>query len=296
MLLTPADEEEKGAAPPLKYGRFFEEDFVNHKKVGQGSFFEVFRAESKSQPPQVCAIKRSLKSFKGKRDRSHYLREIEMVAGVGRHENIIHYMKAWQEELHFFVQMEFCPSNLSDYVDRISRGQEGGRLIEAQLADFGLQIARGLRHIHSHSPPVIHMDIKPDNILVDGAGVLKLGDFGQAVRLQGEAVPVDGNEGDSQYLAPEVLKNEVSPAADVFSLGLLLLQLATGLQMPSAGPLWHALREGGAAQHIPAGVSAPIRRLILDLLSPSPQDRPTAAQLCEQLADLLAGGDELPPA
>ncbi len=90
---------------------------------------------------------------------------------------------------------------------------------------------------------------QPENVLVSVDGQLKLGDFGQAQLKSGWR---DGGEGDATYMAPELFQNaeDASPtfAADVFSLGLLLFELATGLVLPKDGPLWHQLREGGAKQ------------------------------------------------
>jgi serine/threonine protein kinase len=109
------------------------------------------------------------------------------------------------------------------------------------------QIALGLSGIHRHN--VLHLDLKPENVLVSPDGTLKIGDFGQA-RLKKDWK--DGSEGDATYMAPELFQNSddspPTPAADIFSLGLLLFELATGLELPKEGPLWRELREGHAKQ------------------------------------------------
>lgn len=104
---------------------------------------------------------------------------------------------------------------------------------------------QALSHIHKNN--LLHLDIKPANVLVGQGGVLKLGDFGQA-RLKFDVG--DGNEGETQYMAPELLgsadKSPPTSAADIFSLGLMLFELATGMDLPTSGAMWHELREGKA--------------------------------------------------
>ena len=86
---------------------------------GTGSFFETFRCQScdKSDPVrsdeygQFFAVKRSLKPFRGKRDRGLYLREVALMESLGSHENIVRHIRAWQEDMHFFIQME-CQANM----------------------------------------------------------------------------------------------------------------------------------------------------------------------------------------
>ena len=64
------------------------------------------------------------------------------------------------------------------------------------------------------------------------------------------------------------------------SLGLLLFELATDKTLPPSGKIWHALREGRAKEHLPDNrIGADMERLILDLLHPDPEKRPTASQL-----------------
>lgn len=80
------------------------------------------------------------------------------------------------------------------------------------------------------------MDIKPSNFFVKADGTVKLGDFGQAVNLKSHLTPKDeDNEGDCIYMAPELLTYEssrISKAADIFSLGATLLEIAAGINLP----------------------------------------------------------------
>ncbi len=108
---------------------------------------------------------------------------------------------------------------------------------------------------------VIHFDLKPANILINAAGSLKIGDFGLASRwprvgpaailigagLGGDASPASNEfnkiadrEGDRVYMPPEMLRGHFSMAADIFSYGLMILEVATNICVPDGGG------EGGA--------------------------------------------------
>src|SRR4051794_24277040 len=96
------------------------------------------------------------------------------------------------------------------------------RFTEYQIWQILLQIASGLEHIHRVN--VVHLDLKPANILINQQGVLKIGDFGLSMRVGNQCDP--DMEGDKYYMAPETLDGQYDMPADIFSLGLLILELA----------------------------------------------------------------------
>lgn len=101
-----------------------------------------------------------------------------------------------------------------------------------QAVDYALQITSALAH--SHANGVIHCDVKPDNILIDQAGHVKLLDFGISL-IDGQGCH-DEVLGSPHYIAPErVLGSPLTPAADIYSLGIVLFQMITGV-VPFDGP------------------------------------------------------------
>jgi serine/threonine protein kinase len=92
---------------------------------------------------------------------------------------------------------------------------------------------------HVHDCGFVHLDVKPTNFFVTQEGKVKLGDFGLAIDLNNLiSLKDDDVEGDSVYMAPELLKTSlpleqrVSPKADIFSLGTTLLEVASGMNLP----------------------------------------------------------------
>lgn len=107
---------------------------------------------------------------------------------------------------------------------------------------------QGLQSIHEAG--FIHLDFKPANIFISYEGQLKIGDFGMATQWPA-ARGIEG-EGDRRYIAPEILQGKYDKPADVFSLGLILFEIASNVWLPDNGPHWLALREGNFAA-VPTG-------------------------------------------
>lgn len=94
-----------------------------------------------------------------------------------------------------------------------------------------------------HDCNLIHLDIKLENILITDDGICKLADFGLVYDLNRRDL-FDVTEGDSRYVAPELLQGKINTAVDIFSLGIAILELSSNLILPSNGPLWQELRLG----------------------------------------------------
>jgi membrane-associated tyrosine/threonine-specific cdc2-inhibitory kinase len=127
------------------------------------------------------------------------------------------------------------------------------------------------------------MDVKPDNIFltIDAPTIYKLGDFGIVVCLEEKKDVVEFIEGDSRYLAPEVMQGTISTKADVFSLGLTLLEVACTVDLPKGGELWHSLRNGELPDPCPREMPESLRKIIEWMLTPDVGKRPEISDLME---------------
>ena len=128
---------------------------------------------------------------------------------------------------------------ISDYVDgndlhSLVAAGDGTGLALVTVLDLVDQLAQTLDHLHGHAPPVVHGDVKPENVVVTGDGRVVLVDFGAAMRVGDDRERL----GTPGFSAPEVLAGEaLTPAADVYSLAALTVFLLTGIA-PKLGTAW----------------------------------------------------------
>lgn len=169
----------------------------------------------------------------------------------------------------------------------------GGPLAEAEVADIGAQVAAALAAAHEQG--VIHRDLKPGNVIVTPKGRVKLLDFGLAILCPGALASPDTRSidetnrliGTLAYMSPEqLLGREVDERSDLFSLGVLLFEMATG-RRPFDAPLSTALTNQVLHQPAPslgtlgAKVTPSLEALIASLLEKDPKRRPESALAVE---------------
>ncbi|WP_309117968.1 protein kinase [Saccharothrix sp.] len=139
----------------------------------------------------------------------------------------------------------------------------------------------------------MHRDVKPSNILLDRDGRrVYLADFGLAMQAQATRLTRSGLVlGTAAYLAPEQVRGgEVGPPADVYALGLVLLECLTGRAEYPGGDAESALARLHRAPRIPAHLPAVLRELLTAMTALAPRRRPTAADCAQALAEAGAAG------
>ncbi|MET8968808.1 serine/threonine-protein kinase [Streptomyces hydrogenans] len=171
-------------------------------------------------------------------------------------------------------------------------------LTPAETCRAGAALASALAHVHAHG--VVHRDVKPSNILLDRTETALLSDFGISCRFGGsaEAAPAgDGTlVGTASYMAPEqALGRSTGPAADVYSLGLVLLEALKGEAEYGGAPLEAALAHLDRSPVLPPGLATGLAGLLTAMTARSPGARPDAAACARALADpRTAGGASSP--
>ncbi|KPI45030.1 Mitosis inhibitor protein kinase wee1 [Cyphellophora attinorum] len=259
--------------------------------VGTGEFSEVYRV---SQPPQsspyhkiyvtngrsssrssmqerVWAVKKSRHAYTGYKDRQRKLKEVEILKVLGRSEHVIGFVDSWENEDHLYIQTEFCEEGtLSAFLSRIGAK---ARLDDFRIWKILLELSTGLQHIHDCG--FIHLDLKPANVLISFEGALKIADFGMAVRWPA-AAGTDG-EGDREYIGPEVLTGKFDKPADVFALGLMMLETAGNVELPDNGASWQKLRSGDMSD-VPSLTFSSDNSIVTRDASGNPVDEDLAAE------------------
>ncbi|KAL7746873.1 Protein kinase, membrane associated tyrosine threonine 1 [Sorochytrium milnesiophthora] len=261
--------------------------FVQLKRLGFGSFCEVWKVQRKSDN-KLFALKLHTKLYNGLADRVDKLEEVHVGLLIGQHRNCVRVVESWEQQGNLHILMELCgKGTLRDYLLREARHGLPEGDVWAILSD----IASGLQHIHRLG--LMHMDLKPANLFISGQNLIKIGDFGLAGRADGtpllmrpNGVTTVARDGDGLYLAPEVLKGMYSPAADIFAFGLIALEIVTNMELPRDGDEYAQLRKGDISaftNHFPPALSAPtaaeMRTMIQVCLAPRPEQRPSADDL-----------------
>jgi eukaryotic-like serine/threonine-protein kinase len=121
-----------------------------------------------------------------------------------------------------FLTMEYVPG--TTLADRFARQE---KVDAPQLTKWATQIAKALRGLHGLQQPVVHRDLKPDNVLLGMDNLVRLVDFGLAGRMV-DLNYVPGVAGTLAYMSPETSQGASTPASDVYSLGLLMYEGLTG--------------------------------------------------------------------
>lgn len=162
------------------------------------------------------------------------------------------------------------------------------RLPLEEVTRIGTDLAGVLAYVHEQG--VVHRDVKPSNVLLGRGGRVRLADFGIS-RLAGASglTAADATLGTASYLAPEQVQgDQVGPPADVYALGLVLLEALTG-HVEYPGGSWEAAAERlSTPPAVPGGLPGPLRRTLLAMTETDPRRRPTAAQAAQLLAGAAA--------
>lgn len=224
--------------------------FAHVTTSGIGEFSQVYRVEKPlpgaktgsqtqlSPGAQVWAVKKARKPYTGNKDRARKMREVQILEALRNHEHIVELVDFWEAKNHLYIQTEFCENgNLKDFL--LHTGYKG-RLDDFRIWKILLELSQGVKSIHDAT--FIHLDLKPANIFIDWEGVLKIGDFGMASVWP--APPGLDGEGDREYIGPEVLWGRFDKPADIFALGMIMLETAGNIVLPDNGASWQRLRAG----------------------------------------------------
>ena len=264
----------------------FRTDFTDVAHIGKGSFSDVFRVKSRVDG-QLYAIKRLKKQVSSEADRVRSEREARMHALVTHSVDqdpslavhIIRYHNAWFEDGRMFLQTELCPSSLPDLI-----GETGGPLPEALVTTIVRDVCRGLKFLHSLN--LVHLDIKPANLLISTSGIFKIGDLG-LVSFAEE--PAEVTSGDARYLPREILLNNYKHLhkADIFSLGATALECMLAQRLEAEGEEWHRLRDGQLPlEELTQQYSQGLIQMVRLMMAPDPEERPCCEDLLSSEAVL----------
>ncbi|WP_053850140.1 serine/threonine-protein kinase [Streptomyces sp. NRRL B-24085] len=163
-----------------------------------------------------------------------------------------------------------------------------GVMEPSHVARVGTGLARALTHVHAAG--IVHRDVKPSNVLLDTADVPHLADFGISRMIGATRHTASGALlGTAAYLAPEqVLGKAVGPSADIYALGLVLLECLKGELEYGGTPLEAAVARLHRPPVVPVSVPPRLAEFLLAMTALEDQERPDAEQCAETLSALSA--------
>ena len=276
----------------LKDGAIIRDTYEVERLIGEGAFAEVYRVKHRFLGRQAMKVFKQVGMTAAEVE--NLMGEAALLSRLG-HPNIIRVFEAntiaMQQGVFGYFTMEYVAAgSLEQFWCSFD-----SRFVPVEtVVDVGRQICRGMTVAHSEQPPVIHRDIKPQNILVgyDAAGLrVRVSDFGLARHVNPLTMMASG-KGTRAFKSPEVYRDWQSDSCtgDVWAIGTILYLLLTDrLPFPEVGEVDGAESDVFDRPLLPPSrfnlqVTAFLDQIVLRSLAPRPEDRyPTAK---EMLVDL----------
>ncbi len=211
-------------------------------------------------------------------DRRRFEREAQMLARL-THPNLVSVYDAGEFDGDVFMVLELIEG--PTLAQRLQRGP----MREDEVRVVGIDLARAIGYVHQMG--IVHRDVKPSNVLFDGEGRTRLGDFGIAHLASSTALTASGTViGTAAYMAPEQIEGHVATgAADIYALGLVLLECLSGRRSFPGTGAEQALARLSRDPAIPADLRSPWTGLLRAMTARSPAGRPDAASVAGVLGE-----------
>jgi len=263
--------------------------YILHEVIGRGAVGQVHRATERDSGQQV-AVKVLRPELAGDPEIvGRFVRERSILAGVD-HPFVVKVRDLVEDADTLAIVSDLVPGpNLRGYL-------AGATLAPAEATRLSIQVLEGLAAVHATG--VVHRDVKPENVLVDTTAAppqARLSDFGIARLTHGPSLTrLTGLIGTPRYLAPELSQREhATPAADVYSAGIMLYELVTGTT-PFATIVDPVAVLLAAREKVPGpvpGFPQELWDICASMIAREPGDRPDAAAAARALSALAPSLD-----
>ncbi|KAJ4711824.1 putative Kinase [Melia azedarach] len=202
--------------PSGRYGRYDE-------ILGKGAFKTVYKGFDEVDGIEVAWNQVNIEDVMQSPDQLERLySEVHLLKSL-KHEHIMKFYNSWVDDNNKTINMItelFTSGSLRQY------RKKHKKVDMKAIKNWARQILRGLHYLHSHDPPIIHRDLKCDNIFVNGNnGEVKIGDLGLAIVMQQPTAR--SVIGTPEFMAPELYEEEYNELVDIYSFGMCILEMVT---------------------------------------------------------------------
>lgn len=239
------------------------------KLLGKGAFAKCYELTD----IETCAVYAGKIIAKSRLSKPHQKEKMEREIDIHRsmcHENVVALCDYFNDDRNVYIILEHCRRKSLDHVLKARKV-----LTEPEVRYYMRQLVEGCRYIHSQR--VIHRDLKPGNMLINGNMQIKIADFGLATRVKYNGEKKHGVCGTPNYVAPEVLNESgYSHEVDAWSIGCIMYTMLCGnppFEMPTLKETFKRISANKFA--VPSHLSPAAKDLIRKLLHPKPTSRPS---------------------
>ena len=265
-------------------------------RINRGAYGSVHSGELDGRPVAVKKIHDLLlEGAKGQGDfdkvMTDFKEECQLLEQVD-HPHVVGFRGAFYDETtdEPMLVMERMRENLRDFLVR--EGKDA--LTRQRQLEICLGITRGLRFLHTHTPPIVHRDLTDKNVMFGKDGLVKIGDLGQSKLKANNAEYFNtAQPGAIPFMPPEAMQEQshYNEKLDVFSLGVLMLEVATQqpprVVLAGIGSTPEIQRHGRDLSELEEG--HPLKPLILSCLKDDPKERPDIVTIHTQLLAMVEG-------
>ncbi|KAM3588848.1 Serine/threonine-protein kinase PAK 3, variant 2 [Umbelopsis sp. WA50703] len=248
--------------------------YTNMVKIGQGASGGVYTAYPANSTTPVAIKQMNLQ----KQPKKELIINEILIMKDSRHNNIVNFIDSYLWHGDLWVVMEYMEGgSLTDVVTC-------NMMMEGQIAAVCKEVLQGL--IHLHTKGVIHRDIKSDNILLSLQGNIKLTDFGFCAQLSEQRSKRTTMVGTPYWMAPEVVtRKEYGPKVDVWSLGIMAIEMVDGeppyLNENPLRALYLIATTGTPQLQHPESLSNTLRDFLNQCLEVDSEQRPLASEIID---------------
>uniref|UniRef100_A0A061S9I8 Serine threonine protein kinase n=1 Tax=Tetraselmis sp. GSL018 TaxID=582737 RepID=A0A061S9I8_9CHLO len=275
------------SSPNLRVDFFAEVQPFLERKIGEGSFGEVFKGRWQGCPVAVKVFNRNMQGSDKERLLQSFAQEVKLLVSMQDSPYIVKVLGACLQRPKVCIIYEYLAGG--SLADRIYSSARPPLSLE-EVLQIMHDVALGLSALH---PRVVHRDLKPQNILLDSSGRAKIIDFGISRMIDPfmSKAATGGDAGTPYYMAPEMFEGHSSEKVDVYALGIIMNECLTRKRpfhdLSMTYQVMYSVAVKAVRPEMAEGIPPRLTKLIDMCWAPDPRDRPSCDLVCKLLKYIM---------